>query len=140
MTTSSDSNYRADVAAATAQAAQADADVTAIQRLRSQLEQDLADITARKEQATAAADNMQAQDVDPGTLSEQMDLVDALTRAETALAAMTESMELAEKEVTAAGDCAEAVKSGLERRHSGLAEAHEEAPVRAAERTYYENG
>lgn len=73
--------------------------------------------------ADSLADQMQAVEVDPGTLSAMSD------------------HQAAHDEVTKAHqklfETAEAVEAALTRGHKGLAEAHQDAPVRAAAREFY---
>jgi hypothetical protein len=89
-------------------------------------EQDMATVTKRRTAAEQAAEMMQQLDVDSKSLDEQMQLVERLAEAEKAFAAVQ--------------DAAASVVSGLKSRHGGIADAHESAPVRAAERPFYEGG
>jgi hypothetical protein len=89
-----------------------------------QAEQDAVAASQRLQLAQQHAEEMQAAEVDPATLSSQMDLVDRLQAAEQAA-----------KET---GEHAQAVYDGLQQRHGGLKEAHDSAPVRAAQREFYE--
>jgi len=89
-----------------------------------QAEEDAAAAAQRLQVAQQHAEEMQAAEVDPATLSSQMDLVDRLQAAEQAA---KETMEHAM-----------AVYDGLQQRHGGLKEAHDDAPVRAAQREFYE--
>jgi len=83
-----------------------------------------AEVARQRAEAERIAEEMQAADVDGATLSAQMDHVDRLRHAESALSGVPES--------------ATVVTSGLQQRHGGLKEAHDNAPVRAADRTFYE--
>lgn len=78
----------------------------------------------RREKAEADAEGMQAVDVDAATLSSQMDVVEAARSQEQAANALLEH--------------ATAVSNGLQQRHGGIHGAVQDAPVRAAERTFYE--
>jgi hypothetical protein len=89
-----------------------------------QAEYAAADVAAQRKAAEQILDDMQALDIDPATLSSQADHVARLKLAEDALTSVTES--------------GAAVSDGLQRRHGGLKEAHDDAPVRAAEREFYE--
>lgn len=108
---SGDANYTGVKDAATGQAAHA--------------EHSAAEITRQRQEAEALAEHMQAVDVDAATLSAQMDHADQLRKAEQALLGVPES--------------AQTVSTGLAQRHGGLHEAHQNAPVRAADRTFYED-
>jgi hypothetical protein len=89
-----------------------------------QADQDTVTASARRVVAQQHAEEMQAVEVDPATLSSQMELVERLQAAEQAA-----------KET---GEHAMAVYTGLQQRHGGLKEAHDDAPVRAAQREFYE--
>jgi hypothetical protein len=105
-----DTNYTTVLTNAKAFAAHADEDATTAAQRRQTAEQHL--------------EEMQAAEVDPATLSSQMDLVDKLRAAEEA--------------AKATGEHATAVADGLQQRHGGLKAAHDDAPVRAAQRDFYE--
>jgi len=96
------------------------------QAFLAQSDQDSAAIEARLNDAITDADGMQGAEVDSATLGEQMDLIDRLREAQAAL--------------TAVGEQATVVANGVQQRHSGLDEAHREAPVRAAQRDFYGEG
>ena len=85
----------------------------------------LADYRAQLTAAQARLDGMEASGVDQATLADQADLVERLRAAVNAIAAVE--------------DQAPAVGAGLERRHGGLKQAHDDAPVPAAERQFYED-
>jgi hypothetical protein len=87
-------------------------------------ESSLADRRNSTRQANAAADSMQALHVDPRTLSAMADHLDAHTDAEKAQQRVMET--------------AESVKAALERGHRDLNEAHQNAPVDAADKEFYE--
>ena len=76
------------------------------------------------QQASAMADQAQAAGVDPATLSAMADHLDAHDAATKALQRVQET--------------AEAVELALKRGHAGLAEAHQDAPVQAADREFYQ--
>lgn len=95
-----------------------------MEAVRDAEESSLADRQASSRQANSAADDMQALDVDPASLSAMADHLDAHQEAEKAQQKVMET--------------AEAVKDALERGHRGLSEAHKDAPVRSADREFYE--
>jgi hypothetical protein len=74
--------------------------------------------------ASATSEEMQALGVDPATLSAMADHLDAHDAAVKALQRVQET--------------AETVEVTMKRGHAGLAEAHANAPVTAAERPFYE--
>lgn len=76
------------------------------------------------QQASAMADQAQGLGVDPATLSAMADHLDAHDAATRALRRVQET--------------AEAVEAALKRGHAGLAEAHQAAPVQAADREFYQ--
>ena len=76
-------------------------------------------------QASAASEHMQSLDVDPATLSAMADHLDAHDAAVKAQQRVQET--------------AEAVEAALKRGHAGLAQAHQDAPVQAADRQFYAN-
>ena len=84
----------------------------------------LAERNDRAGQAAGLADQMQALGVDPATLGAMGDYLDAMADAQKA---QQQAME-----------AAEVVAVNLKRGHAALSEAHKEAPVRAAERPFYE--
>jgi hypothetical protein len=75
--------------------------------------------------AGSMADEMQAMEVDPTTLSAMADHLDA---HETAVKALQRVQETAET-----------VEAAMKRGHAGLAEAHANAPVQAATREFYDS-
>lgn len=90
--------------------------------------------------ADQAAENMQALNVDPATLSAMADHQDALTAAEKA---HQEAIEALQRVAQAQGrviETAQNVEATLKRGHQGLADAHREAPVDAADREFYGEG
>lgn len=105
----SDTNYTTVVTAARAQADQADAAA--------------ADVRAQRANAEQVLEAMQAAGLDAGSLSDQADHVARLRAAEQALDAVTES--------------GAQVSSGLGQRHGGIKQAHDDAPVEAAESGFY---
>jgi hypothetical protein len=66
---------------------------------------------------------MQALELDPATLGAMADHLDAHSDAKAALARVQET--------------AETVQTTLARGHSGLAQAHQDAPVEAAAKPFY---
>lgn len=90
--------------------------------------------------ADQAAENMQALNVDSATLGAMADHQDALAAAEKAHQAVLEELTEARKAQGRVTETAQNVKSTLERGHAGLSEAHKDAPVQAADRTFYEEG
>ena len=76
-------------------------------------------------EASAASDQMQSLEVDPATLSAMADHLDAHDAAVKAQQRVQET--------------AEAVVAALKRGHAGLAQAHQDAPVTAADRTFYDS-
>ena len=86
----------------------------------------LASIRAERAKYERMFDEAQRLDVDAGNLSRLMDIIDGYQKAEEAL--------------TGLQDSATALPDGLNRDHGALAEAHANAPVRAAERDFYGEG
>lgn len=76
-----------------------------------------------KQQASSLAEQMQALSLDPATLGAMADYIDANDKAARAL--------------QAAHEAAETVAAALQRGHAGLNEAHQNAPVDAADKTFY---
>jgi hypothetical protein len=74
-------------------------------------------------QASAMSETMQSLEVDPGTLSAMADHLDAHDAAVKAQQQVQET--------------AEAVEASLKRGHAGLNEAHQNAPVSSADKTFY---
>jgi hypothetical protein len=89
--------------------------------------------------ASAAADAMQALKVDPGTLSAMADHLDAQDKAEKAQLGVHEANTEAVRALQHVQETAAAVEAAL-RAHAGLNQAHQEAPVVAADRTFYGEG
>ena len=88
-------------------------------------EQDAATFRQRLLAIEQQIDSMQGDEVDPQSLGELMDLRDRYAAA-----------------VKIAEECSEGSSSfatSLSRRHEGLAEAHENAPVQAAKRDFYQD-
>lgn len=83
-----------------------------------------ADLAAGKRWDDQTAEQMQALEVDPVTLSAMSDYLDTCDRAMKAQQAVIEA--------------AKNVEVTLKRGHEGLAEAHKDAPVAAAKRDFYE--
>lgn len=104
-----------------------DTTYTSVQRaaaaLAAHAETDVATIGNRIVAATAMADQMQAHDVDSGSLSEVLDLIDRMKAAQEALRAVGEQTAM--------------FSGNLGRRHKNLDDAHAEAPVPAAQRDFY---
>ena len=103
-----------------------DSVIKQMEAVRDAEESSLADRRSSTQRANSAADDMQALDVDPGTLSAMADHLDAHSDAEKAQQRVMET--------------AEQVKDALTRGHKGLSDAHKEAPVRAADREFYDEG
>ena len=82
-----------------------------------------AEMQQASRKAAAMSDEMQALDVDPATLSVMADHLDA--------------HEAAVKAQQRVQETAEAVEATLKRGHQGLAAAHQDAPVEAAEKQFY---
>jgi hypothetical protein len=89
-----------------------------------QADEDAVTARSRRMLAEHHAEEMQAAEVDAATLSSQMDLVEKLRASEEAQQAI--------------GEHATQVSDGLQQRHGGLKQAHDDAPVRAAQRGFYE--
>jgi hypothetical protein len=89
-------------------------------------EGNLAAISAERARYEAMADEMAGLEVDSGTLSNVMDIIDGLRTAEQAM--------------TGIQDTASALPAALERDHGQLDEAHRDAPVVAAQRQFYGEG
>lgn len=99
--------------------------VAAAQQHAAAAEQDAATIQARILALRAIIDSMHADEVDPATVAESMDLLEKYVAAKAALDACNEGSTL--------------FAGNLSRRHEQLAEAHENAPVpHAARREFYE--
>ena len=101
-----------------------DSVIKQMEAVRNAEESSLADRRSSTQRANSAADDMQALDVDPQTLSAMADHLDAHSDAEKAQQRVMET--------------AETVKSALQRGHQGLNEAHQNAPVKAADKEFYE--
>ena len=84
-----------------------------------------ADIRSQRAAAEQILEEMQSANVDAGSLSDQADHVARLRAAEQAVTQITES--------------GAQVSSGLQQRHGGIKEAHDDAPVKAAESGWYED-
>ena len=78
---------------------------------------------AASQRASQQSEEMQALDLDPDTLGAIADHLDAQQAAVTAQEKVMET--------------AEAVQTALTRGHAGLAEAHQDAPVQAADKEFY---
>ncbi len=89
-------------------------------------EQKAAEADAAAKAASDTAEQMQALEMDPATLGAMADHLDAHAAAQTALARVQETAEIA--------------KATLQRGHSGLSEAHKDAPVEAAAKPFYSEG
>ena len=110
--TASETTYDSVMAAAKAAQAQADHDLAAVRE--------------RKQAAAQTGDEMTGQNVDSGTLSAQMELMERLDAAEKAHAAVL--------------DAACRVISSLQSNHGGIKEAVDSAPVAAAATPFYQGG
>lgn len=111
MATATEGSYTTVLTAANNQAAQADYAA--------------ADIAQQRKTAEQILEEMQSANVDAASLSDQADHVARLRAAEEAVNQVTES--------------GAQVSSGLERRHGGIKEAHDDAPVEAAESGWYKD-
>jgi len=89
-------------------------------------EQQAAEADAAAKAAGDTAEQMQALEMDPATLGAMADHLDAHEAVRAAVARMRET--------------AETVQTTLARGHSGLAEAHQNAPVEAAAKPFYQEG
>ncbi len=89
--------------------------------------------------ADQAAENMQALNVDPATLSAMADHQDALTAAEKAHQEAIEALQRVAQAQGRVTETAQNVKGTLERGHAGLKQAHDDAPVDAADREFYQD-
>ena len=87
-------------------------------------ESDLQGVRQRKAELTRLADAMQGAEVDPQSLGEMADMIDAHDGAEKALAQAHERIT--------------AFPQAFARRHGLLNEAHQSAPVPAAQRDFYQ--
>ena len=76
--------------------------------------------------AANTAEQMQALEMDPGTLGAMADHLDAHEAMKAAAARVQET--------------AETTQATLARGHSGLSEAHKNAPVEAASKPFYQDG
>ena len=110
--TASETTYDSVMAAAKAAQAQADHDLTAVRE--------------RKQAAAQTGDEMTGQNVDSGTLSAQMEMMERLDAAEKAHAAVL--------------DAAGRVITSLQSNHGGIKEAVDSAPVAAAATPFYQGG
>lgn len=86
----------------------------------------LAERQGKAAEASNISEQMQALGVDPATLGAMADYLDA--------------MDEAAKAQQRAMEAAQSVGTNLQRGHAGLAEAHKDAPVRAADRPFYDEG
>lgn len=106
----------------------ADTNYTTVQAKSASLaaaaDQDLAAIRQRKQQAQQLAEDMQAANVDPASISAAMDAVDRYAALEQA--------------AVASGEQAGAIGTTLQHGHGGIKEAHDNAPVKAAVTEFYE--
>lgn len=110
MANATDTNYTTVLTSADNQAELADASAADIRNLRIQAELML--------------EGMEAANMDPASLADQADHVARLRAAEQALNGVTES--------------GAQVSKGLKVRHGGIKEAHDDAPVEAAESGFYQ--
>ena len=104
------------------QRAQEERDAASVQR---------AEAAAMRQAAENLTDGMTADEVDSQTIAEAAELQEAADAAESAAA----SREAAADRLY---NAAETLARGLQSRHSGLAEAHQSAPVAAARREFYQ--
>jgi hypothetical protein len=98
--------------------------LTSMARAKADAEGRAAEQQQAAAQASVMADLMQALEVDPATLSAVADHLDAHDAATKAQARVFET--------------AEAVDAALKRGHAGLNQAHQDAPVTAADKSFYE--
>ena len=112
MPASSDTTYRTVLADSKAAHAQADEDTSTIQK--------------RMDDAYALADQMNAANVDPAVIDEQMNYADSLKDALKAL--------------TQAGEHAGNTATQAEKFHGGVQSAVDDAPGKVAERSFHEGG
>jgi hypothetical protein len=89
--------------------------------------------------ADQAAENMQALKVDPATLSAMADHQDALTAAEKAHQEAIEALQRVAQAQARVIETAQNVKDVLIQGHAGLKQAHDDAPVEAADRQFYQD-
>ena len=94
---------------------------------------------AAKRWASVTADEMQGLNMDPATLGAMADHLDAADEAEKAYAAVLEALARAAKAQARVLETAQAVDAALKRGHSGIKQAHDDAPVEAAERGFYQD-
>lgn len=92
-----------------------------------------------KAQALRISEDMQALDVDPDTLGAMADHLDAADAAEKAHQAAYEAVQAARAADIRVMETAQNADATLKRGHAGLAAAHQEAPVQAAAREFYQD-
>ncbi len=82
---------------------------------------------------------MQQLKVDPKSMDEQMRLMDELKAAAKSQEQLLDGARQAEKAHQAIAEAAQAVVAGLSRRHGGIHQAVQDAPVAAAESAFYQD-
>lgn len=125
-----------DMATAVSNAENRAAEVNAAMAAAEEQAQEAADAKTR---ASQTADEMQALNMDAATLGAMADHLEALDGAEKAHQHVEEALEAARKEAVRVMETAQNVTDTLQRGHQGLAEAHQNAPVEAAERPFYQD-
>jgi chromosome segregation ATPase len=95
------------------------------------------EVADAKNRASATAEGMQMLRMDALTLSAMFDHLEALDASEKAHQHVLEALEAARKEAARAMETAQNVLHVLAQGHAGLAEAHQNAPVAAADREFY---
>lgn len=101
-------------------------------------EANAAQVAAAKTQAHLSADEMQALEMDAATLGAMADYLEVLDRAETAHRDAEEASARARAENVRVQEAALNVAATMKRGHAALAAAHQEAPVDAADKAFYQ--
>jgi hypothetical protein len=135
-----DTTYDGVLKSMTAEKAQAEVTSAEAKAASKQAEARAGVVAGASRDAAALSDSMQALEVDGGTLSAMADHLDAHAAAEKAEQDVQEATVAAEKAHKRVLETAETVESTLKRGHSGLDEAHKNAPVVAADKAFYGEG
>jgi hypothetical protein len=135
-----DTTYDGVLKSMTAEKAQAEVTSAEAATASRQAEARAGVVAGASRDAAALSDSMQALEVDGGTLSAMADHLDAHAAAERAEQDVQEATVAAEKAHKLVLETAETVESTLKRGHSGLDEAHKNAPVVAADKAFYGEG
>jgi len=133
----SDTTYGSVATDMTSEVASAENRAAEVNAARVAAEAQSAEASEAKARALRISEDMQALDMDPATLGAIADHIDAAAEADKAHQEAEEALGRAHAASVRVMESAQNVQAVMAQGHAGLAAAHQEAPVEAADKAFY---